>query len=142
MQPEYRSYVATVVDNARRLGVALEGEGFRLLTGGTDTHMVLADLRPFAPEVSGRAAEQILDRVGIAVTRCPAGADDRLPGDTSAIRLGTAAVTTRGLRPADLPLVAALVARALRHRDDPRAGDAVRQEVRELVGSLAPVAGH
>jgi glycine hydroxymethyltransferase len=141
MQREYREYVATVVDNARRLGAALQDEGFRLVTGGTDTHMVLADLRPFDPGLSGRAAEQILDRVGIAVTRCPAGADERLPADTSAIRLGTAAVTTRGIRPGDLPAVAALVARALRHRQDERELEGVRSRVRELAGSLATITG-
>ena len=141
MQPEYREYAASVVDNARRLGAALENEGFRLVTGGTDTHMVLADLRPFDAGLSGRMAEQILDRVGIAVTRCPAGADDRLPADTSAIRLGTAAVTTRGIRPDDLAVVAGLLARALRHRDDSRELDLVRGAVRDLASSLTTIGG-
>jgi glycine hydroxymethyltransferase len=137
-RPAFRAYAIQVVDNARALGTAFEDHGFRLVTGGTDTHIVMLDLRSFAPELTGRATETALDRAGISVTRCALPADRRLPHDTSAIRIGSAAVTTMGMGSRQMPAVAELVVRALKARDDECRLARVRADVAELCREFPP----
>ena len=136
--PEFRAYAESVVKNARVLAEALAERGIRIVTGGTDTDIVVIDLPPFDEELSGREAESALDAAGISVTACALGADSRLPGDTSAIRLGTAALTTAGMRAEHMGAVADLILRALFSRGDPDQIARVRAEVAELCAAFPP----
>jgi glycine hydroxymethyltransferase len=131
-RPEFRRYAAGVVANARALAAALAGEGFRLVSGGTDTHLMLVDLQPFDPDLTGKEAQDVLDRAGITLNKNQIPGDPRSPFVTSGVRIGTPAVTTAGMGPAEMGEIASLLARALRHRTD----DAVVAEVREAVGVL------
>jgi glycine hydroxymethyltransferase len=140
-RPEFRQYAADVVENAAALGHALAAEGFRLVSGGTDNHMVLLDLRTFDPELTGKVAQEVLDRAGITLNRNTIPDDPRSPFITSGLRLGTAAETTAGMGPADMRTIAALIGRTLRQRDDDAAVTAVRAEVADLCARFEPYPG-
>jgi glycine hydroxymethyltransferase len=138
LQPSFREYAAAVVANARALAEALAGEGFRLVSGGTDNHLLLVDLRPFDPELTGKEAQEALDRAGITVNRNTVPDDPRSPFVTSGLRLGTAAETTAGMGPGEMRRVAALLVRALRCRGDDAELARVRAEVAELCAAFPP----
>lgn len=129
-QPAYRGYIDQVLANARALAGAVQQQGLRLVTGGTDTHMVMADLRSLG-EISGSEAVALLDRAGISATRCPVGADPRWPDDTSGVKLGTLTATTLGMGNEEMTHIAELVCRLLRERDV-RAVREVRDAVHDL----------
>jgi glycine hydroxymethyltransferase len=93
-QPEFRTYADGIVRNARALATALAGEGFRIVSGGTDNHLMLVDLRPFG--VTGKVAQEALDRAGITLNKNTIPNDPESPFVTSGLRIGTAAVTTSG----------------------------------------------
>jgi len=131
-QPAFREYAAAVVTNAQALAAALAGEGFRLVSGGTDNHLMLVDLRPFDPELTGKVAQDALDRAGITLNKNTIPNDPRSPFVTSGLRIGTAAVTTAGMREGEMAEIAALIGRALRHVGD----DAVLAEIRESAANL------
>src|SRR3984957_20129385 len=137
-RPEFRQYAASVVTNAAALGTALAAEGFRLVSGGTDNHMVLIDLRAFDAELTGKEAQEVLDRAGITLNRNTIPDDPRSPFVTSGLRLGTAAETTAGMGPDQMKTVAELIGRTLRARTDESAVAAVRAEVAELCRNFAP----
>ena len=120
-QPEFRLYAAAVVENASALATALAGQGFRLVSGGSDNHMLLVDLRPFDAELTGKEAQEALDRAGITLNRNTIPDDPRSPFLTSGLRMGTAAETTAGMGPAQMVVVAELVARARSRRGPTRA---------------------
>ena len=107
-----RRYAAQVVANARALAAALAAQGFRLVSGGTDNHMLLVDLRPFDAELTGKEAQEVLDRAGITCNRNTIPDDPRSPFVTSGLRLGTAAETTAGMGTAEMA-IAALIGRTL-----------------------------
>jgi glycine hydroxymethyltransferase len=136
--PEFRAYAARVVENARALGAALGAEGFRLVSGGTDNHMVLVDLRPFDPELTGKEAQEVLDRAGITCNRNTIPDDPRSPFVTSGLRLGSAAETTAGMGPEEMAQIAGLIGRTLRARTDEAEVAAVRAEVRDLCAAFPP----
>ena len=121
-----------MVDNARALAKALAAEGFRLVSGGTDNHLMLVDLRPFDAELTGKVAQDVLDRAGITLNKNTIPNDPRSPFVTSGLRIGTPAVTTAGMREAEMGEIASLIGRALRHRDD----DAALTEIREAAATL------
>jgi len=137
-RPEFAGYAARVVANAARLAAAMAGEGFRLVSGGTDNHMLLVDLRPFDPELTGKDAQEVLDRAGITCNRNTIPDDQRSPFVTSGLRLGTAAETTAGMGGAEMDRIAGLIARTLIERNDPSAVAAVRAEVAELCAAFPP----
>ncbi len=137
-RPSFKEYASQVVANASALADALEGEGFRLVAGGTDNHLVLVDLRDFDPELTGKVAQEALDRAGITCNRNQIPNDPRPPFVASGLRLGTAAETTAGMREAEMSSVAGLLARALKGRDDAAELQAVREEVRALRESFDP----
>ena len=139
-RPEFREYAAKVVANARVLAVSLAEAGFRLVSGGTDNHQVLVDLRDFDPELTGKVAQETLDRAGITCNRNTIPDDPRSPFVTSGLRLGTAAETTAGMGEAEMRLVGALIGRTLRHRDDEGELAAIRKEVRALCSGFPPYA--
>jgi glycine hydroxymethyltransferase len=124
--------------NARALADALVGEGFRLVSGGTDNHLLLVDLRPFDAELTGKVAQEVLDRAGITLNRNTIPDDPRPPFVTSGLRLGTAAQTTVGMGPAEMARIGALMGRALRHRTDDAVLRDVRGEVLELCSGFPP----
>ncbi len=138
--PEFRAYAAQVVGNCRALGAALAEKGFRLVSGGTDNHMLLVDLRSFDAELTGKEAQDVLDRAGITCNRNTVPDDPRSPFVTSGLRLGTAAETTAGMGPAEMARVAGLILRALRGRHDEAEVASVRAEVRELCAAFPPYA--
>jgi glycine hydroxymethyltransferase len=138
--PEFGRYAAAVVANARALAAALAAEGFRLVSGGTDNHLLLVDLRPFDAELTGKVAQEVLDRAGITLNRNTIPDDPRSAFVTSGLRLGTAAQTTTGMGPGEMARIAALLGRALRGRDDETELGAVRAEVRELCAGFPPYA--
>ncbi len=138
--PSFRTYAAQVVANAKALGSALVDEGFRLVSGGTDNHMLLVDLRAFDPELTGKVAQEVLDRAGITCNRNTIPDDPRSPFVTSGLRLGTAAETTAGMGTGEMARIASLIGRTLRRRDDEAELGAVRNEVRELCAAFPPYA--
>jgi glycine hydroxymethyltransferase len=137
-RPEFATYATGVVANAKALATALAGEGFRLVSGGTDNHMLLVDLRPFDAELTGKEAQEVLDRAGITCNRNTIPDDPRSPFVTSGLRLGTAAETTAGMGPAEMARIADLIGRTLRGRADDATVAQVRGEVAELCGDFPP----
>jgi glycine hydroxymethyltransferase len=137
-RPEFRDYAAAVVANAKAFATALFDQGFRLVSGGTDNHLILVDLRPFDPELTGKVAQEVLDRTGITLNRNTIPDDPRSPFVTSGLRLGTAAETTAGMGQGQMVTIAELIGRTLRQRNDTEALAAVRDEVTELCAAFPP----
>ncbi|MGE0353335.1 MAG: serine hydroxymethyltransferase [Gemmatimonadales bacterium] len=130
---DFRAYAAQVVANARALASALQQRGVAIVSGGTDSHLMLVDLRPL--ELTGKFAEAALDRAGITANKNTIPDDPQSPFVTSGIRLGTPALTTRGMKEPEMVRIAELIDRALRDpSDDGLAG--VRQDVRELTAAF------
>jgi glycine hydroxymethyltransferase len=130
--PAFKDYARQVVSNAHAFAAALVAEGFRLVAGGTDNHLVLVDLRDFDSDLTGKIAQEALDRAGITCNRNQIPNDPRPPFVASGLRLGTAAETTAGMREPEMAVVAGLLARALRGRDDAGELASVREEVRSV----------
>jgi len=140
LDPSFKVYAAQVVTNAKALATALENEGFRLVSGGTDNHLVLIDLRTFDAELTGKEAQEVLDRAGITVNRNTVPDDPRSAFVTSGLRLGTAAETTAGMGEEEMRVIASLIGRALRERNDEVALKAIRDEVAGLCAQFDPYA--
>jgi glycine hydroxymethyltransferase len=132
LRPEFKVYQARILENAQVLAEGLKRAGLRLVSGGTDNHLMLVDLRP--KQLTGKVAEEALGRAGITVNKNMIPWDPEKPFVTSGIRVGTPALTTRGFGPTEMTLVASLVGRALDARDDPAALARIRAEVKELCG--------
>jgi len=130
MQPEFVEYQKSVLKNARVLASELERHGMRIVSGGTDNHIVLVDLSPQG--ISGKDAEEALGVAGISVNRNTIPFDPKPPMITSGIRLGTPAVTTRGFSTEEIKRIASFIARVLSPSGDKRAQEQVRQEVQEM----------
>jgi glycine hydroxymethyltransferase len=127
MTPEFRTYQQQIVRNAARLAAGLSKAGFRLVSGGTDNHLMLVDV--FSRGLTGKVAEAALGRAGITVNKNAIPFDQHPPLVASGIRIGTPAVTTRGLKEADMDVIAGLIGRVLSAPDDEAVGRAVRDEV-------------
>jgi RpiB/LacA/LacB family sugar-phosphate isomerase len=130
MQPAFKTYQQQIVRNAQSLAAALAAQGFRIVSGGTDNHLMLVDLRP--KKLTGKVAEQTLDKAGITVNKNLIPYDPEKPMTCSGIRIGTAAVTTRGMKEGEMSQIAALIAEALENVNDDSALERVRTRVREL----------
>jgi glycine hydroxymethyltransferase len=137
-QPSFRTYAAAVVANARALADALALEGFRLVSGGTDNHLILIDLRTFDENLTGKEAQEVLDRSGITLNRNTIPDDPRPPFVTSGLRLGSAAETTAGMGVDEMTEIAALMGTALRVRNHEDELAHVRASVRELCERFPP----
>ncbi|MEP6698634.1 MAG: serine hydroxymethyltransferase, partial [Verrucomicrobiota bacterium] len=130
LQPQFRDYQRQVVLNAKALAAGLTKHGYRIVSGGTDNHLMLVDLRP--KEINGKEAQETLDRAGITVNK------NGIPFDTypifkpGGIRIGTPAVTTRGMKEEEMLDIADLINDALSRREDPTALEQIRAKVREL----------
>ena len=132
LDPAFKVYAHQIVKNASALAAALTNEGFRLVSGGTDTHLMVVDLRPFDAECTGKVAQLVLDEAGITLNKNTVPDDPRSPFVTSGVRIGTPSVTTQGMTEAEMPLIAQYIAEALRHREDAAAVAGVRAKVAAL----------
>jgi glycine hydroxymethyltransferase len=141
LDPSFSAYAHQIVKNASALAAALTKEGFRLVSGGTDTHLMVVDLRPFDAECTGKVAQLVLDEAGITLNKNTVPDDPRSPFVTSGVRIGTPSVTTQGMTEAEMPVIASLIAEALRHRDDAAAVAAVKSKVAALCAKF-PVYPH
>jgi glycine hydroxymethyltransferase len=130
LQPQFRDYQRQVVINAKALAAGLSKHGFRIVSGGTDNHLMLVDLRP--KEINGKQAQEVLDRAGITVNK------NAIPFDTypifkpGGIRIGTPAITTRGMKEEEMLEISDLIAEALNKREDADALEKVRAKVRDM----------
>lgn len=131
LQPEFKQYAQNIIDNAKRLGEALTREGIRLVSGGTDNHLLLLDVRPL--NLTGKVAEKALDDVGITTNKNTIPFDPESPFVTSGVRIGTAAVTTRGFGLEEMDEIAAIIALTLKNVDN----EEKLQEAKERVKALA-----
>ncbi len=138
MTPEFKEYAAHIVHNAAALAEALAAHGLRLVSGGTDTHLILVDLRSFDPDLSGKKARLALDRAGISLNENTVPDDPRPPYITSGLRIGTPAVTTQGMGTAEMGTIADLIHRVLVGREDDAQIAAVREEVVALCSKFTP----
>jgi glycine hydroxymethyltransferase len=130
MEPGFAEYQRQVVANAKRLAAGLAAAGFRVVSGGTDNHLMLVDV--FSKGITGKLAEAALGKAGITVNKNTIPFDQNPPMVASGIRIGTPAVTTRGMGEADMDLIAELIARVLASPEDERAQRMVREEVESL----------
>ena len=132
LRPEFREYQRRIVANAAALAGALTAHGYRLVSGGTDNHLMLVDLRQVHADITGRQAEGWLEEAGLIVNKNMIPFDERKPTETSGLRIGTPAVTTRGLGPAELRQVADMIHDVLAARGAPETCSRVRRQVLEL----------
>jgi glycine hydroxymethyltransferase len=130
LRPDFKAYAKQVVANAQVLAEALASGGVKLVSGGTDNHLMLVDVTPLG--IGGKLAEETLDRCGITCNKNMIPYDERKPMDPSGIRLGTPALTTRGMGPDEMRRIAAWILRALRSPGDAAVVVATRREVAEL----------
>jgi glycine hydroxymethyltransferase len=130
LEPEFRAYQQQIVANAKALAAALVGEGWRLVSGGTDNHLMLVDV--FSRGITGKAAEAALDRAGITVNKNTIPFDANKPMVASGIRVGTPALTTRGMKEADMETIGRLISRALHGVDNETELAEVKREVARL----------
>jgi glycine hydroxymethyltransferase len=136
--PEFGQYAHQIVANASALAAALAGEGLRVVSGGTDNHLMLVDLRSFDEELTGKDAQVVLDRAGITLNKNTIPDDPRSPFVTSGLRIGTPAVTTQGMTEPEMARIGSLLAMALREREDEAALASIRDDVAALCSSFVP----
>jgi len=130
LRPEYKQYARQVIDNAKALAETLLSGGVKLVSGGTDNHLILADVTPLG--ATGRQAEKALDRCGITVNKNMIPFDQRKPMDPSGIRIGTPALTTRGMGCDEMRRIGGWILEILKAPDDEPLGKRVRGEVLDL----------
>jgi glycine hydroxymethyltransferase len=130
LAPGFRDYQQQIVNNAARLAAALSSAGFRLVSGGTDNHLMLVDV--FSKGITGKVAEAALGRAAITVNKNTIPFDQNPPLVASGVRIGTPAVTTRGMREAEMDEIGGLIARVLSAPDDEAGARGVRAEVEAL----------
>jgi glycine hydroxymethyltransferase len=130
LSPEFRAYQHQIVANASRMAKGIAGAGFRVVSGGTDNHMMLVDV--FSRGLTGKVAEAALGRAGITVNKNAIPFDQNPPMTASGIRIGTPAITTRGMREPEMDVIAGLIARTLEAPEDAATAAAVRSEVESL----------
>jgi glycine hydroxymethyltransferase len=130
MTPEFKKYQEQIVKNAKALAEGLLSNGFRLVSGGTDTHLVLVDLRP--KKITGKVAQAVLEEVGITVNKNTIPFDPEKPFVTSGIRIGTPALTTRGMKEKEMKTIADLIGKVLSNVEDEKVKKEVSSTVKDL----------
>ncbi len=138
LDPGFTEYSARIVQNAAALADALASEGFRLVSGGTDNHLLLVDLRSFDEDLTGKIAQEVLDLGGVTLNRNTIPDDPRSPFVTSGVRMGVASVTTQGMGTEEMAMIADFTARILRQREDEAAVQQIALEVAELCARFPP----
>jgi glycine hydroxymethyltransferase len=134
LSPDFARYARQVVDNAKVLADELLSRGYNLVSGGTDTHLILIDLSPKG--LTGKAAEKALEKAGITVNKNMVPFDPQKPMTTSGVRIGTPAATTRGMKEAEMKVIAGLIDQVLSKMDDEANLASVRAKIEELVGQF------
>ena len=135
---EFKDYAKRIVVNAEALASALAREGFRLVSGGTDNHLLLVDLRSFDEDLTGKEAQAVLDNAGLSLNKNTVPNDPRSPFVTSGVRIGTSAVTTQGMNVEDMGTIASLIVRALRGRADDATVAQVKADAAQLCAANPP----
>ncbi len=130
LKPEFKDYAKQIVSNAKALAESMMSRGLTLVSGGTDNHLILVDLRD--KEVSGKEAEEALDKAGITVNKNTIPYDPRKPWDPSGIRLGTPAITTRGMKEPEMKIIGELIEKAIENVKDGTELSNIREKVKEL----------
>ena len=130
LEPSFKTYQQQVVANAKSLADELTSRGYNLVSGGTDNHLILLDLNN--KDITGKEAERVLEVAGITVNKNTVPFETRSPFVTSGVRIGVPAATTKGMREADMEVIAALIDHALQNRDNPGALSTIRTEVTDL----------
>ncbi|MDD2941609.1 MAG: serine hydroxymethyltransferase [bacterium] len=130
LQPEFKEYAASIIDNARALAAGLQKRGFDIVSGGTDSHVMIIDLR--SQGITGDIAEDALGKAGITVNKNTIPDDPQPPARTSGVRIGTPAITSRGFTVSDMDIVADVIVRAITNHDNEAALAAARADVRSL----------
>ena len=134
LEPSFAEYQAQVVKNAKKLAETLENGGLRIVSGGTDNHLMLVDLQ--SKKVTGKLAEEILEKAGITCNKNAIPNDPEKPFVTSGIRLGTPAVTTRGMKEPEMEIIGNLILRVLNNINDENIIKEVKNDVTELTGKF------
>jgi glycine hydroxymethyltransferase len=132
LKPEFKTYQRRIVENAKALAAALHGYGYRLVSGGTDNHLMLVDLRQVHADITGKDAEGWLEEAGIIVNKNMIPFDERKPTQTSGLRIGTPAVTTRGLGPEEIRTVAGWIHEVISARGDADVTGRVHRQVLDM----------
>jgi glycine hydroxymethyltransferase len=136
LEPSFKTYCRQIVANAKALAEALIADGFNVVSGGTDNHLMLVDLRNRGEHMTGKLAEQALDKAGITVNKNTVPNETRSPFVTSGLRIGTPAVTTRGMKEKEMKRIADLIDRVLHAPEDEKVLRTARDEVRQLAGEF------
>ena len=131
LQPEFKEYQEQVLKNIKALAVTLESEGFHIVSGGTDNHLILVDVKS-ACDLTGKDAQNLLDKIHITVNKNTIPGDTESPNVTSGIRLGTPAMTTRGLKEDEFVKIGKIIAEALKNHDNEEVLKNLEQEVLEI----------
>jgi len=134
LSPEFKQYQNQVIANAKALAAALTSKGFRVVTGGTDNHLFMLDLR--SKKITGKETATLLDRVQITVNKNLVPFDTESPVVTSGIRIGTPAITTRGMKEAQMVTIAELIDRCIENRSDEKELENIRSSVEHLAGEF------
>jgi len=138
LKPEFRTYARNVIENAKILADSLAEKGWRIVSGGTDTHLLLIDLRPTLPDMTGRQAGDRLARVGIIVNKNAIPFDSRPPAEASGIRIGSPALTSRLMGPPQMRQIAGLIDKVLRSADQEQTIEEIRRQVADLCRRFPP----
>ena len=138
LDPGFAGYAERIVQNANALANALANQGFRLVSGGTDNHLLLVDLRTFDEDLTGKEAQEVLDEGGVTLNRNTIPDDPRSPFVTSGVRMGVASVTTQGMGGEEMAKIADFTARILRQRHDADTVKAIAEEVADLCIQFPP----
>ena len=133
LQPEYKTYQTQVRDNARELAAKLMDMGYKIVSGGTENHCILVDLRTKFPELTGKVAERVLVEADITANKNMVPFDSRSPFQTSGIRLGTPAITTRGLKTDEMGIIAEMIDTVLSAPENPAVIESVRKAVNKMM---------
>jgi glycine hydroxymethyltransferase len=136
LKPEFVEYSKNVIANARALAAALQEKGYRIISGGTDNHLMLVDVFG-SKNITGKEAEKALEKVGISINKNMIPFDPRKPLDPSGVRLGTPALTTRGCGVNDMKTVADLIDETLTHREDEAALGSIREKVKKILAEIS-----
>ena len=131
LKPEFSEYSRQVIKNAQQLAKSLQGLGYRIVSGGTDNHIVLVDLFG-SKKITGKEAEKALETAGISINKNMIPYDTRKPMDPSGVRLGTPALTTRGMKEADVSVVAGFIDQVLQARDDEAELAQIKNQIKEF----------
>jgi glycine hydroxymethyltransferase len=134
LQPSFKKYCEQIIKNAQALAQVFLENGFDLVTGGTDNHLILVDLTK--KDISGKEAEEALERAGITTNKNTVPGEKRSPFVTSGIRIGTPALTTRGMKEAEMKIIGNWMINVLNHPTDEKIAADVKNSIRELCGKF------